>query len=655
MNGVGVFQVIFQSSIIGSLLIGVVFLIRIIIKKKVNPAVIYYMWILVIVKLIVPYGPESRFSIYNAFNFERAYIYENINSNKEIKNVKENAVIESTDTGMDIKVSDVEEVSEDINKNKSLGIYNNQGLKENGINIDSNLKEEKGFLVGKANIWFKEILFIIWLIGIVGFSTYITIGYINLKKIVKKRLDYDYENLDNILSKCLNIMKIKKKVEIIVTDKINTPSLCGIINPKILIPENILIKSSEEEMKYIILHELCHFKRKDIPLSWVICFLKVIYWFNPIVILGLNTMNEDCETSCDSMVLSYLENDENIYYGNTIINVASIMNRSRYFPGTTSIILSKKKLKERVEMISKNEKFNFKNLIIGIIIIFIIGAIGLTSANRLGSGKSDDIKVVEEIERGFEDIVNIEFLEGNYENEEYKINKSSITDETIKIKRVVDSVHEKLVVNAHISYVHYNNKIVINKKDGSKEAYYIWVLETSVNLQSTDSFENYSIQDPDAVIDFIKVYNEVTGISEGDTILPYEVFRKYIDEKGYKLLDNNNENTHEIEDRGQGFKVKLPDSFDAIITRPKEEKYEFEVGELFSDRNESSKKEGLDFSEYLGKEVMCFTFKLESEGDINKDIIVLIYENKVIGSWISPEYSNEMERDHVWISMSGQN
>ena len=40
---------------------------------------------------------------------------------------------------------------------------------------------------------------------------------------------------------------------------------------------------------------------------------------------------------------------------------------------------------------------------------------------------------------------------------------------------------------------------------------------------------------------------------------------------------------------------------------------------------------------------------------IDKDIIVLIYENKVIGSWISPEYSNEMERDHVWISMSGQN
>lgn len=99
----------------------------------------------------------------------------------------------------------------------------------------------------------------------------------------------------------------------------------------------------------------------------------------------------------------------------------------------------------------------------------------------------------------------------------------------------------------------------------------------------------------------------------------------------------------------------MPESFEATITRPKEDKYEFEVGKLFLDRNELSKKEGLDFSGYLGKEVMCFTFKLGSEEDINKDIIVLIYENKVIGSWVSPEYSNEMERDHVWISMEEQN
>ena len=200
-------------------------------KKKVNPSVLYYIWILVIVKLIVPYGPESRFSIYNALNFERAYI----NSNEGIENVNENKAIESIDTSISIKASDGKEVSEDINKNSSLGIYNNQGLKENGVNIDSGLKEEKGFLVGKVNSKVKEFLFVIWLMGIGGFSIYITIGYINLKKIVRIRLNYDYENLDNVLSKCLNIMKIKSKVEIIVTDKINTPSLCGIINPKILI------------------------------------------------------------------------------------------------------------------------------------------------------------------------------------------------------------------------------------------------------------------------------------------------------------------------------------------------------------------------------------------------------------------------------------
>lgn len=80
------------------------------------------------------------------------------------------------------------------------------------------------------------------------------------------------------------------------------------------------------------MHELCHLKRNDILVSWVICFLKIIYWFNPIVILALNTTQENCETACDSRVLSYLYKDENIYYGNAIINVVKSINTQRMLP-----------------------------------------------------------------------------------------------------------------------------------------------------------------------------------------------------------------------------------------------------------------------------------------------------------------------------------
>ena len=172
-------------------------------------------------------------------------------------------------------------------------------------------------------------------------------------------------------------MNIKNKVELSYSSKISSPSLCGFIKPKILIPINVAANVSDEEFKYIIMHELTHLKNKDIFINWIITLLSMIYWFNPILLYGFHKMRQDCEFSCDDQAISYLDEGENLQYGNAIIRVLELGGKYTRLMGTTSMVMKSSEIKRRIIMISKYKKVNIKNIILGTIIVVIIGGLGI--------------------------------------------------------------------------------------------------------------------------------------------------------------------------------------------------------------------------------------------------------------------------------------
>lgn len=89
---------------------------------------------------------------------------------------------------------------------------------------------------------------------------------------------------------------------IYLADHIASPFVLGVLRPKIYLPSTL----SEEEQKYIILHEQYHIKRLD-HLVKLLAFLALcIHWFNPLVWLSFFLAQKDMEMSCDEAVLQTL-------------------------------------------------------------------------------------------------------------------------------------------------------------------------------------------------------------------------------------------------------------------------------------------------------------------------------------------------------------
>jgi len=233
-----------------------------------------------------------------------------------------------------------------------------------------------------------------WLLGIVILSIRLIRGHKNLKKILGTSIKNVTIAHKEILYSCKKVMNIRTEVGLSYSHAISSPSLCGLISPHILIPINVAESVCNEEFEHIIIHELTHFKNRDMLLNCFITLLSMLYWFNPIILYGFHKMRQDRESSCDNRAISYLDEGKNIQYGNSLIKVLELTGSSTKLMGTTSMIMNSSQIKRRIIMISKFKKVNIKNILLGSIIVVVVG--GVAIALNTSKSKADPQVVIAE-------------------------------------------------------------------------------------------------------------------------------------------------------------------------------------------------------------------------------------------------------------------
>jgi beta-lactamase regulating signal transducer with metallopeptidase domain len=160
----------------------------------------------------------------------------------------------------------------------------------------------------------------------------------------------------NLLEDCKHRMGVRAPVSLVETEAVDGPCLFGALRPRLLLPPGFTRGFSPDELRYVFLHELGHVKRRDISVGWLMAFLQILHWFNPLVWLAFSRMRVDRELACDALALSYAGEQDSKPYGRTIVKLLENFGDSARAPSLAGVVEDKQQMRERIIMIAKFRK-----------------------------------------------------------------------------------------------------------------------------------------------------------------------------------------------------------------------------------------------------------------------------------------------------------
>lgn len=266
-----VFLSVLGMSLVASLVILAVILVRLLLKKA--PKIFsYVLWAVVLFRLLCPFSFESILSVIP----------------KEIQMIPQRSAVEDYQRVPALSALDGALEAIGGAPNRGIGPY---------------VPGEYGKLDGSARASHGEVrlLFLgcLWLAGVAAMALYGAVSYFKLRRKL--------------------IGSVSLRDNIYLADHITSPFVMGLLRPKIYLPSSL----SEREQEYIILHEQYHIRRLDHVVKALAFAVLCIHWFNPLVWLAFLLSGKDMEMSCDEAVVKKMGEGIRADYSASLLNLAT--------------------------------------------------------------------------------------------------------------------------------------------------------------------------------------------------------------------------------------------------------------------------------------------------------------------------------------------
>lgn len=218
------------------------------------------------------------------------------------------------------------------------------------------------------------ILLCVWIAGMFVMFVLALKSSLQLRSLKQSALPLQNATIYKLYKQCLSEMKLTRtNIPIYSTAFLKTPIITGIFKPGIYMPIHLISDHQETDVRYILLHELQHYKHKDSLANYLMILTAILYWFNPIIWYALKEMRNDREIACDTSVLKMLDECDYEKYGNTLINFAEKISSSP-FPFAAGLGGNIKQIRRRIISIASYKNPSFHKKAIGIITFMLITA-----------------------------------------------------------------------------------------------------------------------------------------------------------------------------------------------------------------------------------------------------------------------------------------
>lgn len=163
-----------------------------------------------------------------------------------------------------------------------------------------------------------DILFLVWVVGAAAMLIWVLVSHLRFVRYIRRWSspmgDAEAIRLYNQLGDQLGL---DRRPDLCLCTGLKAPMLAGVFHPRLLLPEDA---PQGDELRYTLIHELTHYRRRDIWLKSLALLTNIVHWFNPLMWYMVRLVERDTELACDEAALRQLPTSDHAAYGRTILN-----------------------------------------------------------------------------------------------------------------------------------------------------------------------------------------------------------------------------------------------------------------------------------------------------------------------------------------------
>ena len=351
-----------SMSFSGSLLILALFLFRPLYKKRTSRRWQYYVWLIVIARLLLPFSfGESLFGMLMERAGQEGTAVQRSATGQESTAVQRSAAGQE---GTAVQRSAAVQDHSTADDPERLPAPHDSHVGQQGV-----IRAAAEFLSGFGMQMLPH-LGTVWIgMAVLFFLRKVTAyqSFLHFIKAGREEIT-DMQLLDQ-LAQMEEHVGVRHPVELYVNRLVASPMLLGCFRPCIVLPSADL---SATDFRYTVWHELVHEKHLDLFYKWLMQITISLHWFNPLVRLMGKELERACELACDETVIRGLDERGRRDYGDTLLHAFEA--GGRYKNTLTSVMLSEgaEQLKERLGAIMKFQRNSLFTVMLSVMLTAVL-------------------------------------------------------------------------------------------------------------------------------------------------------------------------------------------------------------------------------------------------------------------------------------------
>ena len=179
----------------------------------------------------------------------------------------------------------------------------------------------------RRSISLSEVVFLLWLAGAAAMGTWLLVSHVRFLRYVRRwSRPVQSPDVIRLYNQAGDQLKLNRRPALGICAGLSAPMLAGLLRPVLLLPEDL---PEGDAVRCALLHELTHFKRRDIWLKTLALLANLVHWFNPLMWYMVRLVERDTELACDEAVLRRLPPEEHAAYSRTILGAAERLDTRR--------------------------------------------------------------------------------------------------------------------------------------------------------------------------------------------------------------------------------------------------------------------------------------------------------------------------------------